>query len=543
MSYIAIGAVTKSIAELLGKKLNKPQLMGSGTHKVTTLPPDDDRVDDNDGVNLFLYRVSEDPYNKNMNWRGDRSNPGTRRPALSLNLYYLLTGYAKKSNGTAQDDITAHQILGNAMSILHEHPVLNEIHDADFDADLDTQFPQELCDSFEKIKITLLPNSVEEYSKIWTGLNKAYRLSVTYEVSLVQIAPIVPVGGAAPAVQQIGLDVGSFGSPVIELLEPSNGAAGSEVTIKGKGFRARGASTSVMIDDLTLSEPDLLKVSDDEIILIIPEAPQRGPRLHVAVMVGGIQSNSLPYDVSPWILSPQPLRGFTGVPLTIPFEAPTGTTISVEIDGQPASFTIDATEKLVRATVPASITANGPKAVVVIVNGVTPVRSNARFFEVLPMIEDLTVVTSTTPDKTTITVTGQRLKGADVNIKYGKLRIPKGENTSPTTVIVEVPRILPSGLPVSVTVDGRESNVLPPRLNTIDPSQAFAGDEITLTGSGLSGQSLSVNIGGIIVPLQPQAAPSFLKVKVPPALPAGPVTVKATVNNKDTNALSLLILG
>jgi hypothetical protein len=237
------------------------------------------------------------------------------------------------------------------------------------------------------------------------------------------------------------------------------------------------------------------------------------------------------------------LRGFTGVPLTIPFEAPTGTTISVEIDGQPASFTIDATEKLVRATVPASITANGPKAVVVIVNGVTPVRSNARFFEVLPMIEDLTVVTSTTPDKTTITVTGQRLKGADVNIKYGKLRIPKGENTSPTTVIVEVPRILPSGLPVSVTVDGRESNVLPPRLNTIDPSQAFAGDEITLTGSGLSGQSLSVNIGGIIVPLQPQAAASFLKVKVPPALPAGPVTVKATVNNKDTNALSLLILG
>ena len=543
MSYIAIGAVTKSIAELLGKKLNKPQLIGSGTPKVTTLPPDDDRVDDNDGVNLFLYRVSTDPYNKNMNWRGDKSNPGTRRPALSLNLYYMLTGYAKKSNGAAQDDVTAHQILGNAMAILHEHPVLNEIHDADFDADVDSQFAQELRNSFEKIKITLLPTSMEEFSKIWTGLNKAYRLSVIYEVSLLQIGPIVPTSGAAPLVQQVGLDVSSIGAPVINSLEPQSGAAGSEVTIKGKGFRVRGASTSVMIDDLNLSGPDFVKLTDDEIVLNIPEAPQRGPRLHLSVMVGDRQSETLIYEVRPWILSPKPLRGFTNIPLAIPFQVPAGATLAVEIDGKPATFTIDVKEKLVRATVPVSITTNGPKAVVLIVNDGTPARSNARFYEVLPMIEDLTVATSTTPDKTTITVTGQRLKGADVNVKYGKMLIRKGENTSATTVVVEVGRILAAGLPVSVVVDGRESNVLPPHLSGIDPSQAFAGDEVTLTGSGLSGQTVSVNFGGAIVNLTPQAAASFLKVKVPPALPAGPVTVKATVNGKDTNALPLLILG
>src|SRR2546428_1235078 len=128
MSYLAIGAVTKSIAELLAKKMNKPQLLGGITPKVTTLPPDDERVDNDDSVNLFLYRVSEDPYARNVDWRGDKSNSGTRRPALSLNLYYLLTGYAKKSNGVGQDDITSHQLLGNAMSILYEHPVLNNIH-------------------------------------------------------------------------------------------------------------------------------------------------------------------------------------------------------------------------------------------------------------------------------------------------------------------------------------------------------------------------------------------------------------------------------
>jgi hypothetical protein len=30
MTYLAVGSVTRSIAELLGKKLNKPPLMGAG---------------------------------------------------------------------------------------------------------------------------------------------------------------------------------------------------------------------------------------------------------------------------------------------------------------------------------------------------------------------------------------------------------------------------------------------------------------------------------------------------------------------------------
>src|SRR5205814_8590999 len=97
---------------------------------------------------------------------------------LSLTLHYLLTAYAKKGDSIAQDDITAHQILGNAMALLHEYPVLNNIHDNDFDASLDTQLAAELRNSYEKIKISLRPAPGEEIFKVWTGLNKAYRLSV-----------------------------------------------------------------------------------------------------------------------------------------------------------------------------------------------------------------------------------------------------------------------------------------------------------------------------------------------------------------------------
>ena len=543
MSYLAIGAVTKAIAELLAKKMNKAQLLGATTPKVTAVSPDDDRVDDDDGVNLFLYRVSEDPFTKNMDWRGDKSNPGVRRSALSLNLNYLLTGYAKKSNGTAQDDITSHQLLGNAMAILNEHPVLNDIHDGDFDADLDTQFPKELRDSFEKIKITLMPNSMEEFSKIWTGLNKSLRLSVTYEVSLVQIAPTVPTRMGGPATQQLNLDVSTSGMPIIISIEPPVGPAGGQVTVKGKGFKLRGSSTSVMIDDIELAETSLTKLTDDEIVLTIPEAPPRGPQLRLSVIVGSSQSEAQIYEVRPWITSIQPLRGFTGIPLTIPFQVPAGAIIGVEIDGQAVAATVDLEKQLVRAVVPTTITTNGPKTVVLIVNTGTSQRSNARLYEVLPMISDKSVTISATPDKTTITVTGQRLVGKDVNVRYGKLLISKGQNATATQVVVETNRILPTDLPASVMVDGRESNTLPPRLETIDPPKAFAGDDVTLAGSGLSGQSVSVVFGATIVNIGPQAYASQLTVRVPPTLAAGAVAVKVTVNGKETNVLSLLILG
>src|SRR5258708_800197 len=105
MSYLVIGSVTKAIAELLARKLNKPPLLGSSVNlRVTTLPPDDDRVDQADGVNIFLYRISESPFARNMDWRGDPNNRTiVRRPPLALTLNYLLTAYAKKGDGTAQD--------------------------------------------------------------------------------------------------------------------------------------------------------------------------------------------------------------------------------------------------------------------------------------------------------------------------------------------------------------------------------------------------------------------------------------------------------
>jgi hypothetical protein len=480
-----------------------------------------------------------------MDWRGDRPNGnGAKRPPLAVTLNYLLTAYAQpvQGNGTGREDVIAHQLMGNAMAILHEHPVLNDVHDAEFDADEDVHFPRELRDSFEKVKVTLLPQTMDEFSKIWTGFNKGYRLSVGYEVSLVQIAPILPTSRAALA-QVLDVRLDTLGVPLIASIAPASGPAGTQVTLAGSNFMRPGTPTSVMVDDLEIGEADLASLGPNTIVFDVPTVLPRGPRLRVAVFAGGLQSEPVSYEVRPWIGPLRPLRGPAGVPLTIPFDVPAAATASVEIDGAAAATTVDRPNQLVRATVPAATAANGPTPVVLIVDEGTPRRSNVRLYDVLPSIETVSVTTTASPARTTIAVTGRRLNGPDVSVRYGKVLIRRGENLNPTGLSVDVPRILPPNAPVVVLVGNLTSNPLPPRLERLEPPEAFAGDEVMLVGAGLSGQAVSVRFGATDVSVGAQAFASRLTVRVPPALAAGAITVRASVNGNVTNNLPFRVLG
>lgn len=543
MSYLAIGAATKAIAELLARKMNKPPLLGSVTPKVTTLPPDDDRVDDADGVNLFLYRVSASPFLANSGWRGDRGNPqGSKRSPLSLTLHYMLTAYAKKAEGAAFDDVTAHRLLGNAMAVLHEYPVLNDVHDSDFDASLDTQFAKELRDSFEKIKVSMVPTTMEELSKIWTGLSKAYRLSVGYEVSLVQIAPVAPAPAPGPPVQEISARIGTLGLPKIASVTPARGAAGSQLTIRGGNLKSAGAPTVVNVGETQFTEAELIKCTAEEIVLNVPEAPRRGPDLPIVVVAGGAESAPALFTVEPWIQSVQPLRGITGIPVRVPFEAAGGETIAVEFDGQQVAAEYDAAGRAVTFVAPDATATNGPKPVVLLVGADVPRRTNARFFEVQPVLQTVNVTAQESPAQTTIELTGLRLKGGEVGVRYGELLIRKGENATAGALSVSVARPLPPGQPVSVVVDGRESNTLPPSLEAVEPPEGAAGQALTLAGRSLSGASVVVKFGGENVPLGPQAYATRLAVTVPAGLAPGEIQLTVEVDGAETNALAFKVL-
>lgn len=185
---VSIAAITATLRDLLDRSLNADV---SGT-TVTARPPDLARNGINGSqVNLFLYHTMIDPSWRNMDipWRVKPGEQG--HPPLPLNLYYIITAYAGENDDDV-DTITdprrllgSHRLLGQAMSTLHDHPVLTteEVHNI-LPPDDRSDFPY---DQAENVRITPEPLTLEELSKIWTGFQTQYRLTAAYEVSVVLI--------------------------------------------------------------------------------------------------------------------------------------------------------------------------------------------------------------------------------------------------------------------------------------------------------------------------------------------------------------------
>ncbi|WP_166298053.1 DUF4255 domain-containing protein [Bradyrhizobium sp. 2S1] len=143
---------------------------------VTTLAPDEALKDEKLSLNLFLYQTTINAAWRNLDLPEVKS--GERgRPPLALNLHYLVTPYGKQAG---QIKALNHRILGAAMSVLHDHPVL-------FPGDI-TDIPDGgLPAQFERLRITQLPLSMDEMSKLWSALQTNFRVSAAYEVTVVLI--------------------------------------------------------------------------------------------------------------------------------------------------------------------------------------------------------------------------------------------------------------------------------------------------------------------------------------------------------------------
>src|SRR5215831_20323693 len=100
----AIGMVSESLRDMLaGEMTLTPPVT------ITILSPDEPGSDRR--VNLFLYKVDENPFLKNLDWQVRLGNANRLVPApLSLNLAYILTAYAPSDPLTG--NTTAHELLG-----------------------------------------------------------------------------------------------------------------------------------------------------------------------------------------------------------------------------------------------------------------------------------------------------------------------------------------------------------------------------------------------------------------------------------------------
>lgn len=252
---LAIAAVTASLRNLL-ENVNQGTGLNGSSVAITTKPPDkarDGTTTDNQ-INLFLYQVLP-----NAAWRNtdipQRVRSGeTAIPPLALNLYYMLTAY-----GEGDDDSLGHRLLGHAMSIFYDHPLLGaqEINDAlpsDVDSDLENQI--------ERVRITLQPLTVEEIFRLWSGFLTQYRISVSYEISVVLIESTRAVRTPLPVLTRGKNDKGvksqgSMQPPITTLTKldlptkiQSAIRVGEQLTIEG--FRLDAKNAQVLLTQTRL---------------------------------------------------------------------------------------------------------------------------------------------------------------------------------------------------------------------------------------------------------------------------------------------------
>ena len=473
MSVAAVYEVTRSIRILLHS-----QLIGVSPGAVVTLLPPGDALPEVSGVNLYLYRVAESPFTKNQPWRGDRITPPSSQPAVGLTLFYLLTPL-----GTRPDDASfqlgdnAHLMLGTAMLTLAENPILNDVHTPAFDADIVLQ--PFLRNSFEQIKITLMPTNIEELSKIWATINQPYRLSVAYEVSLVELTPSPPPPVSGGIVTSTGLTVITLDAPRLATLIPSRGPVAriagvvvqpNSLVIDGFGFSFPGQAPTVQFGGQAVAVNSLPAPTDTSLTVTLPTALDAGPQEDVKVSLNRRTSTALQFIVSPWLADISPIRtaldtvgaavtlngsGFTATPRLVQFETPLGTT-------QVSVFN-SASDTQAAVAIPTGL-ANGIYNVRIVLNDVNFSASNSRTLEVIPRLDTPIGVLGVNVGGNIVhrlTLNGARLNGGDVRLVIDGVTYQTGPNANAAQIVFTLGRQLTNGSHnVAVMTDGHSSHTV-----------------------------------------------------------------------------------
>lgn len=122
-------------------------------------------------VTLFLFEISEDPSARNRPARREVSPPNLviHKPAMALAVRYLVTPWSG-------DRPTDHRILGRVMQFLYDNAILSG-----------PALQGGLAGTDQALKITLVPLTLEERTRVWHSVQRAYRLSVIYEVRVVNL--------------------------------------------------------------------------------------------------------------------------------------------------------------------------------------------------------------------------------------------------------------------------------------------------------------------------------------------------------------------
>lgn len=271
---LAIAAVTATLRRLLTNGV--PVITDLADTNVTTISPDTARASGttHNQINLFLYQAVPNAAWRNGEMPGIGRSGETAAPPLALNLYYLLTTYGR-DNDIARP--FSHELLGRAMSILHDHPLLGA-------EEIALSLPgNDLGQQIERIRFSLQPLNVEEIYRLWAGFQTPYRTSVAYEASVVLIESTREAKTALPVTRRGATDSGvssqaNIASPfarIVSVAPSVDVTFGDTLTITGS--RLSGGSVSVEFSSPRLAQPRSVPVlpgaSDSTVSVLVPIDP------------------------------------------------------------------------------------------------------------------------------------------------------------------------------------------------------------------------------------------------------------------------------
>jgi Pvc16 N-terminal domain len=199
--YTALRATSQTIIKFLEARLKADPLLssffGGGGMVVSLNTPTEMSEKPAEGLSVWLYRVIRDE--QRLNDPPVRVSPTELKPPpLPLRLHYLITPVTSERFG---DPETEQIILGKVLQVFYSHPILRGV-------DLQAEF----SGTEAELRMRLEPMSLEEITRVWDALEGSYQLSVSYEVSVVNITPELEPERVSPVeivLPEYGLIVGA----------------------------------------------------------------------------------------------------------------------------------------------------------------------------------------------------------------------------------------------------------------------------------------------------------------------------------------------
>ena len=168
-NYSAVGDVGKTLVKLIWDNIkDDDQIKSIITSEDQIVISSPEGMTPDKKLSLFLYQISEDPYQKNQGMQVYGPEE-LEYPPICLNLFYMFT----PNTANYEKD---HILIGKIIQIFNDNQILRgPILQGSL--------------AGEELRLIFCPLSLDELNKIWIVMSKSnsYRLSAYYEVTPVRI--------------------------------------------------------------------------------------------------------------------------------------------------------------------------------------------------------------------------------------------------------------------------------------------------------------------------------------------------------------------